>query len=518
MTSGPINGPALGPHELTTTALAASKADGCIVVLSDTSEVNLRWANSTMTTNGHTTTRSFSVISVLDGADGTASGVVSGNGVDLAEVRAVVAASEEAARQSGPARDAAPLLEGTADDDFATPAVATEIDVFARLTDELAGAFRGSAGGGRIAGSAGGGRIAGSAGGAGELLYGFAEHRVQTTWLASSTGLRRRWVQPTGTVELNGKIADDLTRSAWAGAYTADFTDVNLTALVAEVRRRLSWSQRRLELPAGRYETILPPCAVADLMLRLVWSMDGRPAHEGRSAFAVPGGRIAGSAGGGRIAGSAGGGRIAGSAGGGAPSGTRMGERLTDLPLTLFSDPAAPGLRTEPFLTTTASGDSVSVFDNGAPIPRVDWLREGTVNALAYPRAAAVELGGRFTPPPANLVLAGGTRASTDDLVRRTERGLLLTCLWYIREVDPVSLLLTGLTRDGVYLIEGGEVVGQVNNFRFNESPIDLLRRASDVGATQPALGRELKDWFSRTAMPPIRIPDFNMSSVSRAS
>ncbi|MGH3826052.1 MAG: metallopeptidase TldD-related protein [Pseudonocardiaceae bacterium] len=479
MTSGPMNGPALGPQELTTTALATSKADGCLVVLTDTSEVNLRWANSTMTTNGHTTTRSFSVISVMNGADGTALGVVSGNGVDLDEVRAVVAASEEAARQSGPARDAAPLLEGTADDDFATPAVATEIDVFARLTDELAGAFRGSAGD----------RISGSAGGAAELLYGFAEHRVQTTWLASSTGLRRRWVQPTGTVELNGKIADDLTRSAWAGAYTADFTDVDLTALTAEVRRRLSWSTRRLELPAGRYETILPPCAVADLMLYLVWSMDGRSAHEGRSAFA-----------------------------GGAPSGTRMGERLTDLPLTLFSDPAAPGLRTEPFLTTTASGDSVSVFDNGAPIPRVDWLREGTVNALAYPRAAAAELGGRFTPPPENLVLTGGSAASTDDLVACTERGLLLTCLWYIREVDPVSLLLTGLTRDGVYLIESGEVVGQVNNFRFNESPIDLLRRASDVGATQPALGRELKDWFARTAMPAIRIPDFNMSSVSPAS
>ncbi|MGH3868173.1 MAG: metallopeptidase TldD-related protein [Pseudonocardiaceae bacterium] len=467
----------LGSDELTTTALAASKADGCIVLLTDTSEVNLRWANSTMTTNGHTTTRSFSVISVLDAGVGSvagsgvgpAIGVVSGNGVDLDEVRAVVAASEEAARQSGPARDAAPLIQGPADDDFATPAAATEIGVFARLTDELARAFQGR----------------------GELLYGFAEHRLQTTWLASSTGLRRRWVQPTGTVELNGKIAADLTRSAWAGAYTADFTDVDLTALTAEVRRRLSWSGRRLELPAGRYETILPPCAVADLMLDLVWSMDGRPAHEGRSAFAAPGG---------------------------APSGTRIGERLTDLPLTLFSDPAAPGLRTAPFLATTASGDSVSVFDNGAPMHRVDWLRDGTVNALAYPRAAATELGERFTPPPENLVLTGGSSASTDELVGRTERGLLLTCLWYIREVDPVSLLLTGLTRDGVYLIEGGEVVGQVNNFRFNESPIDLIRRASEVGATQVALGRELKDWFSRTAMPPIRIPDFNMSSVSQAS
>ncbi|HEV7831005.1 MAG TPA: metallopeptidase TldD-related protein [Pseudonocardiaceae bacterium] len=456
----------IGPDELTSTALAASKADGCIVLLSDTSEVNLRWANNTMTTNGHTSTRSFSVISVI----GESVGVVSGNGADLDEVRGVVAASENAAQQSGPARDVAPLLEGAADDDFDSVAADTQIGVFTGLTGELATAFRQASG---------------------ELLYGFAEHRLETTWLASSTGLRRRWVQPTGTVELNGKIADDLTRSAWAGAYTADFTDLDFTALVAEVRRRLSWSQRQVELPAGRYETILPPSAVGDLMLDMVWSMDGRPAHEGRSAFAAPGDR---------------------------PGGTRIGERFTDLPLTLFSDPAAPGLQTAPFLATSASGDSVSVFDNGAPIHRVDWLREGTVNALTYPRAAAQELGGQFTPPPENLLLTGGSAGFIDELVARTNRGLLLTCLWYIREVDPVSLLLTGLTRDGVYLIEAGEVVGQVNNFRFNESPIDLIRRITEVGATERTLCREWKDWFSRTAMPPIRIPDFNMSSVSPAS
>jgi predicted Zn-dependent protease len=226
-------------------------------------------------------------------------------------------------------------------------------------------------------------------------------------------------------------------------------------------------------------------------MLDMVWSMDGRPAHEGRSAFAAPGDRS---------------------------GATRIGERFTDLPLTLFSDPAAPGLQTAPFLVTSASGDSVSVFDNGAPMHRVDWLREGTVNALTYPRAAAQELGGQFTPPPENLLLTGGSAASIDELVARTNRGLLLTCLWYIREVDPVSLLLTGLTRDGVYLVEDGAVVGQVNNFRFNESPIDLLHRVTEVGATERTLCREWKDWFSRTAMPTMRIPDFNMSSVSQAS
>ena len=471
--------------ELTEAALAASKADGCIVLLSETSEANLRWANSTMTTNGHSTTRSFSVISVLDGAGGPAVGTVSGNGADLDEVHAVVAASEESARQSGPARDAAPLVEGTVDDnvtdeDFTAAGAVTEIEVFSRLAEELAAAFRTA-------------RSGGSDGG--HLLYGFAEHRLETTWLASSTGLRRRWVQPTGTVELNAKVADDLTRSAWAGAYTADFTDVDLPALAAEVRRRLGWSRQRVELPAGRYETILPPTAVADLMIYMAWEMEGRPAHEGRSPFSAATGLS-----------------------GDTSSGTRLGEQLTELPLTLSSDPSAARMQTSPFLATTGSSDSVSAFDNGASIHRVDWLRDGKINALAYPRAAAEEFGAEFTPPPENLLLTGGSAAPIDELVARTERGLLLTCLWYIREVDPASLLLTGLTRDGVYLVEDGAVVGQVNNFRFNESPIDLIRRVSDVGATERTLCREWKDWFTRTAMPPMRVPDFNMSSVSQAS
>jgi predicted Zn-dependent protease len=94
----------------------------------------------------------------------------------------------------------------------------------------------------------------------------------------------------------------------------------------------------------------------------------------------------------------------------------------------------------------------------------------------------------------------------------------LLTCLWYIREVDPATFLMTGLTRDGVYVIEEGKVVGATNNFRFNESPLDLLARASAVGTPVRSLGREWGEYLNRTIMPPLRIPDFNMSSVSQAS
>ena len=124
------------------------------------------------------------------------------------------------------------------------------------------------------------------------------------------------------------------------------------------------------------------------------------------------------------------------------------------------------------------------------------------------------------TPNTDNLILESSAARGTslDDLIAGTRRGLLVTCLWYIREVDPQTLLLTGLTRDGVYLVEDGEVIGAVNNFRFNESPVALLRRLAEVGATVPALPREWSEYFTQAAMPPARFEDFNMSSVSQAS
>ena len=155
-----------------------------------------------------------------------------------------------------------------------------------------------------------------------------------------------------------------------------------------------------------------------------------------------------------------------------------MGEKLTDLPLTLYCDPAAPGLGCTPFVTATSSSETLSVFDNGMNIGRVDWIRDGVINALAYSRAAADEFSAPVAVAADNILMTGGS-TELADMIAATERGLLLTTLWYMREVDPTTLLLTGLTRDGVYLVEDGEVTAAVNDFRFNESPLDLLRRAT---------------------------------------
>jgi predicted Zn-dependent protease len=182
------------------------------------------------------------------------------------------------------------------------------------------------------------------------------------------------------------------------------------------------------------------------------------------------------------------------------------------------SDPHDPALGTLPFVVAGASSSMASVFDNGLDLRATDWIADGKLEALTQTRASAKQTSSAVTPFIDNLIIDGGGTATLDEMIASTERGLLLTCLWYIREVDPESLLLTGLTRDGVYLIENGEVTGTVTNFRFNESPVDLLGRISESSAPQATLPREWSDYFTRARMPALRIPDFNMSSVSQAS
>jgi predicted Zn-dependent protease len=451
-------------------ALAASTADGCVVVGSEHTETNLRWAANNLTTNGQMASRSVTVISILDGVAGTSAGVVSRSVTSADEVVDLVAASEQAAAKSGPADDAAPLVEpyDTADDWSADPA-RTSVAVFARFADELGVAFAAAARTDR-------------------LLFGFAEHTATSTFVASSTGLRRRFDQPSGRLELNAKSAD-YRRSAWDGVHTPDFTDVDIGALTDGLHTRLEWAATTHDLPPGRYETILPPSAVADLMLDAYWTASARDAEEGRNVYARSGGQ------------------------------TRIGERLCELPLTLRSDPEEPGLRCLPFeVATSSSAGLQSVFDNGASVDACSWISDGQLAELVRTRSWAARTDARARLLVDNLVLTGNGTASLDNMIASTERGLLLTCLWYIREVDPQTLLLTGLTRDGVYLVENGAVRGAVNNFRFNESPVALLGRITEVGRTVPTLPREWSDWFTRTAMPPVRVPDFNMSTVSQAS
>jgi predicted Zn-dependent protease len=442
-------------------AAESGRCDETIVIVSDRAEASLRWAGNSMTTNGVATSRTTTIVSVVRRGDSAHLGTRRSSAVDEGAVAALVSAAEDAAYGAPEARDNAPLLTGSGEPpDWGDPVPGTGAGVFAELARALSNGF-----------------------GRSDRLYGFAHHVVETTLVATSTGVRRRFTQPTGSVEINAKRGG---ASAWVGISTPWFADVPIDAMLAELSLRLDWSRRTVELPAGRYETLMPPSTVADMMIYLGWSMDGRGAQEGRTALSAPGG------------------------------GTRVGEKLTDLALTMYSDPLAPGLECAPFVHTAAGSERLSVFDNGLGIDRVDWIRDGTIASLVYPRATAAEFGAPPAVPADNLLMTGGTR-DLAEMVAATERGLLLTTLWYIRTVDPTTLLLTGLTRDGVYLVEDGEITAAVNNFRFNESPLDLLRRATEAGVPETTLPREWSDWATRAVMPTLRIPDFHMSSVSQA-
>jgi predicted Zn-dependent protease len=448
---------AASPQDFVERALSVA-SEPCVLWVTEHAEANLRWANNALITNGEMRSRRLTVTAIAEVADGTAAGTVTQEIAGAEDVDAVVAAAEQLARTARPAHDA-----------WAEPPETTSIDVLSEVAKGLGVAFDGAPA-------------------ARQLLFGFAEHSVATTYLGSSTGLRRRGVQRTGRLELNAKTAD-LASSAWLGRATRDFLDVDIAEAVDQLTTRLGWAATKLDLRPGRYETLLPPSAIADLMIYAYWTANARDAEEGRNVFASGNGS------------------------------TKIGQRLAELPINLMSDPLYPGLETIPFVDYTSSGDETSwAFDAGLPINATTWIENGVLRELIRNRAHAARTGTRPTPPADNLIMDGGGTASLQEMISTTERGLLLTCLWYIRDVDPERLLLTGLTRDGVYLIEDGEVVGAVNNFRFNDSPIELLGRITEIGAAELTLCREWNDYFNRTIMPPIRVPDFNMSTVSQAS
>jgi predicted Zn-dependent protease len=460
--------PSINAQEIVERCLDLSEADGSVVLVDEGHSANLRWAGNTLTTNGVMRSRSVTVVAMVGEASGTASGVVARSAVTPESLEPLVRSAEQAARDNGPAEDAQPLVDGAVAPSWTESPGETSVAVFADIAPALGDSFA-------------------RANAEDRRSYGYVEHTVATTYVGSSTGLRLRHEQPTGHIAVTAKSAD-LSRSAWVGQASADMRDVDIAALDAELVRRLAWAEQTVDLPAGRYETVLPPTAVADLMIYAYWTMSARDAHEGRTVFARPG------------------------------AGTRVGERLSAQPVSLWSDPSAAGLRCAPFVVAHASSAEQSVFDNGLPAGRTEWIRDGTLAALLQTRHSAELTGLAMTPAVDNLGLTvDGARGAVDDLVADVERGLLLTCLWYIRDVDPQTLLLTGLTRDGVYLVEGGEVAGAVNNFRFNESPVALLDRFTTASDTVPAFSREWGDYFPRAAMPALRVPDFNMSSVSEA-
>jgi predicted Zn-dependent protease len=266
----------------------------------------------------------------------------------------------------------------------------------------------------------------------------------------------------------------DGTGSGWASDGSREWSDVEAAALGARAARKALTSQNPVAIEPGPYTVILEPQAVADLIPILMRSFGAREADEGRSPFARKEG------------------------------GNRIGEKVADDRVTIWSDPSDAELRVQPF-----DGE-------GLPIGRTVWIENGVLKNLAYSRFWAQKHGKAPTPSPGGvdgepaggLRMAGGTK-TVDELVAGTARGILVTHFFYIRYLDPRTVLLTGLTRDGTFLVEDGKIAHPIKNLRWNESPLFMLAKVEDIGRAE----RTSKG----VVLPAIKAREFTFTSISDA-
>jgi len=456
----------ISAQDLVEKILARSTTDDCIVVVKDSTQANLRWASSTLTTNGVIQERSVTVIAFVAVGGSMASGGVTRTNIDEGDIDSVLSEAKAAALAAGEAEDFAPLAKDVSFGNWSAPHIPTGPEVFSTFAPDL-------------------GEMMHRSKSDAIELFGYAEHTHETLWVGSKGGMRLRHDSPIGRVEMTGK-SHQRSRSTWNGVETHDFKDVSVATIDAAIRQRLAWQEKKIDLPAGRYDTIFPSGSIADIYVYMMWVSGGRDAFEGQSVFSKNGG------------------------------GTRVGEKLSNVGFQLFSDPAHPRLGGSPFVSAAVSDPFSSVFDNGEKKSRVDWFKDGVLQSLVQTRASAKLTSLPYTPMGDNLIMSvDGGSGNLEDLIKKVDHGLLLTTLWYIRMVDPNTLLLTGLTRDGVYYVKDGEVQGSTNNFRWNDSPVSALSRLSHAGATEWTQPREWAGDVTNMSVPPMVIKDFNMSTVS---
>ncbi|RYG16629.1 MAG: TldD/PmbA family protein [Chitinophagaceae bacterium] len=264
---------------------------------------------------------------------------------------------------------------------------------------------------------------------------------------------------------------EDGKGSGYATKAYNDFKKLNTKTDTAIAAKKALASVTAKAIEPGKYTVILEPTAVAVMLENLFFDMDARQADEGRSSMSKPGGK------------------------------TKVGEQLLDERVNIYSDPWNAELP-----TSTWSGD-------GRPQQKINWIEKGVVKNLYSSRYWAEKTGIKSIPTPDGAIMQGGTK-TLEELIKGTEKGILVTRLWYIRSVDPQTLLLTGLTRDGTFYIENGEIKFPVKNFRFNESPIIMLNNLEEIGKSERTVSAESDASY---LLPPLKIKEFTFTSLSDA-
>ncbi len=427
--------------------LKYSKADECEVNISGELRGNIRYARNEVSTSGALTNQNLQVQSAFGKKVGTATI----DEFDDASIEKVVRRSEELARLAPENPEYVGVLE---------PQSYSKANGFYDSTAAITPDTRANAVSKSLALTREKKLIA----------AGFLEDQNGYSAMMNSKGLFAYYKNTNVNFSLTVRTED----GTGSGYVAKGYSDINLldTAAATQIamqKARGSVGAKALE--PGKYTVILEPTAAAVLMENIYFDMDARSADEGRSYFSKQGGK------------------------------TRLGEKIVDERVTIFSDPNYLDLPAAPW-----SGD-------GQAQHKTFWIENGVVKNLAYSRFWAKEKGVKPLPFPNNMIMLGGD-ATLEEMIKSTERGILVTKLWYIRSVDPQTLLQTGLTRDGTFYIENGKIKHPIKNFRFNESPIIMLNNLEMLGKTERVVSTESNQNYM---IPPMKIREFTFSSLSDA-
>jgi predicted Zn-dependent protease len=307
----------------------------------------------------------------------------------------------------------------------------------------------------------------------GLIATGYLETNAGSFSVANHQGLFA-WGRSTSAALTTTVRTPDGTGSGWAGAAHNDWSRIEPAPLGARAIEKAKRSVNPAPVEPGRYTVILEPTAVGNLVQLINFALNARNADEGRSFFSKQGG------------------------------GNKIGEKVVDERVTLIGDPHDPEA-----YANTFTGE-------GLPTARTTWIENGVVRNLAYDRYWAQQKGVAPRPQVGSLRMSGGD-TSIEEMIADTERGILVTRFWYIRSVDPRTILYTGLTRDGTFLIENGKISRAVQNLRFNESPIFMLNNLVAMGRPVRVSASESGSAGFAVVVPPIKVRDFNFTSLSEA-